>query len=87
MCFVCMNKLYEKLFDAYGDLLLKDARIYNEEEINQQLRRLPLDSHTLQTVDNLFFDCYFRWSTAAFAAGIHLGLTLLHDDIRRLRPQ
>lgn len=82
-----MNPIYEKLFDTYGDSVLQDFNAYNEDEINAILNTLPLDNGTKVRLDNLFFDYYYRWSTDAFTVGLHLGLSLLHDDVRRIRPQ
>ena len=38
-------------------------------------------------LEELFFDRYLQWSTDAFALGLHLGLSLFHDNIRRGRAQ
>lgn len=82
-----MNPIYEKLFDTYGDYVLREADTYNEDEIAAALAKLPLDKSTTVSVCNLFFEHYCRWSVDAFSLGLHLGLSLLCDDVRRARPQ
>lgn len=82
-----MNPIYETLFHTYGSSILNDLDGYDEKEICSHLDKLPLDKHARIHFEELFFDYYCRWSTNAFALGLHLGLSLLHDDIRRIRPQ
>ena len=83
-----MSSLYEKLFSSYGASVLQDLdRDYDEDEILSRLKDLPLDKKVRLRLEDLFFDCYHRWSADAFALGLHLGLSLLHDDVRRRRPQ
>ena len=82
-----MNPIYEKLFSTYGDSILSETGSYNEDEITAALAKLPLDQSTTVSVCNLFFEHYCRWSVDAFSLGLHLGLSLLCDDIRRARPQ
>ena len=82
-----MNPIYQALFETYGDHILREAEAYNEDEINDRLADLSLDPAVLPRIDNLFFDYYYRWSVNAFSLGLHLGLSLLHDNVRRVRPQ
>ena len=83
-----MKSIYEKLFEGYAIPVLQDLdRYYDEEALTAQLERLALSKDTSSQLEELFYDCYLQWSTGAFALGLHLGLSLLHDDIRRLRPQ
>lgn len=82
-----MNPIYEKLFDTYGDTILREHENYNEDEINEHLEKLPIDKATRLDVDNLFFNYYFRWSIDAFTLGLHLGLTLLEPQVHRPRSQ
>ncbi len=82
-----MNHIYEKLFETYGESLLNECESYNEEEILAQLNNLSLDGKTRIRLADLFFDYYTQWSVDAFSVGLHLGLSLLCDDIRRLRAQ
>ena len=82
-----MNHIYEKLFETYGESLLNECESYNEEEILAQLNNLSLDGKTRIRLADLFFDYYTQWSVDVFSVGLHLGLSLLCDDIRRLRAQ
>lgn len=82
-----MNPIYEKLFDTYGDSTLQDLGVYDEDAILAALAELPLDSHTRCRVCTLMLDYYHQWSADAFSLGLHLGLSLLCDDVRRTRPQ
>ena len=82
-----MNHIYEKLFETYGESLLNECESYNEEEILAQLNNLSLDGKTRIRLADLFFESYTQWSVDAFSVGLHLGLSLLCDDIRRLRAQ
>lgn len=82
-----MNLIYEKLFETYGEQVLKRAESYDEPAMEALLQGLPLDDATRQTLDDAFFDHYLQWSANAFAAGLHLGLSLLRDDVRRPGPQ
>lgn len=82
-----MNPIYEKLFYTYSRSVLDDLNCYDEKELLSHLDSLPLDKKTRLHLEDLFFDYYCQWSTAAFSLGLHLGLSLLCDDIRRVRPQ
>lgn len=82
-----MNPVYETLFLTYGDFVLKELDSYDKRDVLSHLEQFPLDKDARISLEELLFSYYCRWSTNAFAAGIHLGLSLLCDDIRRLRPQ
>ena len=83
-----MNPLYEKLFDGYAAPLLKDnGHFYNDEKILSQLESLSLGKDARHQLEELIFDRYLQWSTDAFALGLHLGLSLAHDNVRRGCPQ
>ena len=83
-----MDSLYEKLFSPYGASVLQDLdRDYSEEEILSRLEDLPLENKTRLRLEDLFFEYHHRWSVDAFTLGLHLGLSLLHSDVRRGRAQ
>lgn len=82
-----MNPIYEKLFDTYGDSTLRDIGVYDEAEMDAEMEKLPLDKAAKIALSSILFQYYYRWSTDAFTLGLHLGLSLLHDDVRRARPQ
>lgn len=82
-----MNLIYEKLFDYYGAEILKKVENYDEPALNDLLSAIPLDKTARLKLEDAFFDRYLQWSTDAFAVGLHLGLSLLHRDVRRTGPQ
>lgn len=83
-----MEHFYDKLFSSYGESILQDADCgYDEEQLEEYLKELPLDPSTRRKIQNFLFKHYYHWSTNAFTVGLHLGLSLLNDDIRRLRPE
>lgn len=82
-----MNPIYEKLFDTYGCATLKEVGNYDEEAICALLEQYAPDQGARLALEDAFFDRYLRWSADAFSLGLHLGLSLLHDQVRRVRPQ
>ena len=82
-----MRPIYEKLFGTYAETVLHEAEVYNENELRERLRFLPLNQSEECDLLDLIFDYYYRWSIAAFTVGLHLGLSLLYDDVRRTGAQ
>lgn len=82
-----MNPIYEALFDTYGCPVLKEADNYDEDAITALLEQCAPDQKARLKLVDAFFDRYLRWSADAFALGLHLGLSLLHDQVRRVRSQ
>lgn len=82
-----MNPIYEVLFDTYGCSVLKEADNYDEDAITALLEQYAPDGKAQLALEDAFFDRYLRWSADAFALGLHLGLSLLHDQVRRVRSQ
>lgn len=83
-----MNPIYEKLYSTYGCSILDNLdRGYDEQEIFTQLESLPLEEATRLQLEEMFFAYHHQCSADAFSLGLHLGLSLLHDDVRRARPQ
>lgn len=72
-----MTTIFEKLFDTYGESIMREHALYEEAEIMAALDKLPMDPSAKVEVCDLFSNCYLRWSTAAFSIGLHLGLSLL----------
>lgn len=72
-----MESLFEKLFDTYGDMVLREQGVYDEAKVLASLDELSLDPDIQFDVCNLLSSYYLRWSTAAFATGLCLGLSLL----------
>ena len=75
-----MTTIFEKLFDTYGESIMREHALYEEAEVMEALDKLPMDRSTKVAVSNLLFAYYFRWSTAAFSIGLHLGLSLLGEQ-------
>ena len=82
-----VNPIYEKLFNTYCESVLREADNFDNDAVSRFLDKLPLDRHTKTLLNDAFFDHYIQWSTDAFAVGLHLGLSLLHDEVRRGGPQ
>lgn len=82
-----MNPIYEALFDTYGCSVLKEADNYDEDAITALLEQYAPDQKARLELEDAFFDRYLRWSADAFALGLHLGLSLLHDQVCRVRSQ
>ena len=71
-----MNRILEDLFDTYGESIMQKLELYEEADVMANLDKLPMDKTTKVKVCILLFDYYALWSTAAFAIGLHLGLSL-----------
>lgn len=71
-----MTSIFEPLFDTYGDSVMREHGAFEEAELMKALDGLSLEQPAKNEVCDLLFNCYFRWSTAAFAVGAHLGLSL-----------
>ena len=72
-----MNRILEDLFDTYGESIMQKLELYEEADVMEALDQLPMDKSTKVQVCNLLFEYYGLWSTAAFAIGLHLGLSLM----------
>ena len=68
----------EDLFDTYGEHHAENE-LYEESEVMKALDQLPMDKATKVKVCDLLLGYYSRWSTAAFAIGLHLGLSLMEQ--------
>lgn len=82
-----MKRIYEKLFDTYCCSVLDEAESFDDWAINESLDALSLDTRTKNKLDDLFYDNYIQWSTDAFAAGLHLGLSLMPSQRQRKEKQ
>lgn len=81
-----MNPIDERLFDSYCCPILQNAENFDETALQKVIDSFPLaEEHRTKLID-AFFDSYMQWSLDAFAAGLHLGLSL-GSDVRRGRPQ
>ena len=77
-----MNATIEKLYDTYGTSVLENTDYFPNQTIKNILYSLPIgDDARLDLLDQIDH-AYLEWSTNAFAAGLHLGLTLLSEGVR-----
>lgn len=74
-----MTRILEELFETYGNSIMQKNELYEEKEVMAALDRLAMDQTAKVEVCDLLFGYYFRWSTAAFSIGLHLGLSLTGD--------
>ena len=71
-----MNRVLEELFATYGESIMQKLELYEEADVTAALDKLPMDQSTKVKVCDLLLDYYSLWSTAAFAIGLQLGLSL-----------
>ena len=82
-----MNTTMEKLFDTYGESVLKDLGSFPGREVDDLLNSLPIEESRRLDLFDQINRFYLDWSTDAFTVRLHLGLTLSNHDIRRFRPE
>ena len=82
-----MNTTMEKLFDTYGESVLKDLGSFPGREVDDLLNSLPIEESRRLDLFDQINRFYLDWSTDALTVGLHLGLTLSNHDIRRFRPE
>ena len=82
-----MNPVEEQLFDAYAAPILNELCRFPDKAVEEFLDGLPIGKSRRIELYDQARHLYFQWSADAFAVGLHLGLSLLHHDIRRLRPE
>jgi hypothetical protein len=80
-----MTTIFEALFNTYGENIMREHDLYEDADILEDLEELPMDRSTKVKVCDLFFERYCRWSSAAFAIGLHLGLSLLGNSRKEPR--
>lgn len=74
-----MPSVFELLFDTYGDHLMQEQAPLDLAALQAALDPLELDPDARLEICDLLTDRYFRWGTAAFSIGLHLGLSLMQD--------
>ena len=82
-----MEQITQRLFETYGESVLKDLDRFPEGELIDLLNALPLEENRRIDLFDKARHYYFQWSADAFVIGLHLGLSLLNDNIRRFRPK
>ena len=84
---IIMNSTVQRLFDTYGESVLKDLGNFPHEELVVLLNALPIEEcRRIQLYDQISL-YHYQWSADAFTVGLHLGLTLSNNNIRRFRPE
>jgi hypothetical protein len=78
-----MDSVYEKLFHTYGASVLRELETFPGPEIQALVESLPLSRERRVEVLDACAQHYYQWSADAFVLGLHLGLSLRYDDIRR----
>ena len=78
-----MNPIYEKLFDCYAEPPLRRSNT----DLSRLLASLPLENSARLTLMDEVNTLGLQWSTDAFTVGLHLGLSLANNYIRRGRSQ
>lgn len=82
-----MDPIVQKIFDTYGESVLKDLDRFPDGELIDLLNDLPLEESRRINLYDRATHYYYQWSADAFAIGLHLGLSLFNDNIRRSGPQ
>ena len=81
-----MASIYQQLYDTYGEQVLREHGLYDEDAVLEKLDQLPMDRKTKLRICDLAYESYDRWSAAAFCLGLHLGLTLSSEARRQPAP-
>ena len=85
-----MNPIYLRLFDGYAADILQKADPFDSKSVDQLaalLDSMALDDRDRVKLVDAFCSWHLQWSTDAFTLGLHLGLSLVHDNVRRGGPQ
>ena len=64
-----MPSIYERLFELYGDAVLKDCNCCKSDEINQFTSALGVEDDMEVVISDYLVDSYYRWSTNACREG------------------
>ena len=71
-----MNPIYLRLFDGYAADILQKADSFDSKSVDQLADSLSLSGDARLCLQDAFL-----------ALGLHLGLSLVHDNVRRGGPQ
>ena len=82
-----MTSIYQQLYDTYGEHVLREHELYDDDAILEALDQLPMDRKTKVQICDLAYESYDRWSAAAFCLGLHLGLSLASEASRQPEPE
>lgn len=84
---IMMNPVEERLFDTYAIPILEEIKHFPYQELDDLLNSLPIDKTLRVDLFDRARNLYFQWSADAFVTGLHLGLSLLNNNIRRPGPE
>ena len=76
-----MNPIYLRLFDGYAADILQKADPFDSKSVDQLADSLSLSGDARLCLQDAFLARYLQWSTDAFTLGLHLGLSLVHDNV------
>ena len=82
-----MTSIYRQLYDTYGEQVLQEHALFDEDALFEALDQLSMDQAAKLQVCDLAYDSYSRWSAAAFCLGLHLGLSLAAEVCRSVPKQ
>ncbi len=77
-----MQSVYQKLYDTYGEAVLKELDGFPSAAVTDFLKALPIEESRRIDLFDRSFRFYMQWSADAFCAGLHLGLSLLGGNVR-----
>ena len=83
--FLARNACLE--FDGYAADILQKADPFDSKSVDQLADSLSLSGDARLCLQDAFLARYLQWFTDAFTLGLHLGLSLVHDNVRRGGPQ
>ena len=75
-----MTRVLETLFETYGETIMRKYDLREDPAIMRALDDLPLDRTARVELCDLLSGHYFRCTAAAFAIGLHLGLSLMEPS-------
>ena len=82
-----MNSTIQRLFETYGESVLKEMSPFPHEELVGLLSALPMEERRRIEIYDQISQYHYLWAADAFAVGLRLGLSLLHNDIRCPCPE
>ncbi len=83
-----MDPTTQRLFDTYGEAILKEmGHGFDERQLEKWLCGFPMHEKVRFRILDGLMDYYQHWAAASFFVGLHLGLSLLNDNVRCPRPQ
>ena len=82
-----MNPIYLRLFDATPPTFCRKQTPSIPNPWISLADSLSLSGDARLCLQDAFLARYLQWSTDAFTLGLHLGLSLVHDNVRRGGPQ